>query len=156
MRSVTTLAASSLLASAARAQVVQMDIQRRELAPKDKLRKRFSTYTEVVSNDESLGGYFATVSVGTPSQNLTLQLDTGSSDIWVPSSSASVCETTNSRSSSSSGCSLGSCKYYPPPAGPRPPAASRLQPTDKLSRSRLLLVEHLHGRRRERVQHIVR
>jgi hypothetical protein len=110
MRSVTTLTAGSLLALAARAQVIHMGIEKRDWVPKDKLRKRFSTYTEVINNEESLGGYFATVSVGSPAQNLTLQLDTGSSDIWVPSSSASICETSNSRSSSSSSCAYGSCE----------------------------------------------
>lgn len=110
MRSAATLAASSLLASVAQAQVVQWNIQKREAKPKEGLIKRAaSTYTEVITNEEARGGYFATVSIGTPSQNLTLQLDTGSSDIWVPSSEASICSTSGrTSSSSSSGCTFGS------------------------------------------------
>ncbi|KAI1845497.1 hypothetical protein JX266_008355 [Neoarthrinium moseri] len=113
MKSAVTLATGSLLASVAHAQVVQWDIQKRDLAPKKGLRRRAaSTYTEVITNEEARGGYFATVSVGTPAQNLTLQLDTGSSDIWVPSSQSSVCEKSASRggssSSSSDGCTFGS------------------------------------------------
>ncbi|KAK9779781.1 putative Aspartic peptidase domain-containing protein [Seiridium cardinale] len=111
MRSAATIATSSLLASVAQAQVVQWDIQKRQSQPKEGIVKRAaSTYSEVITNEETRGGYFATVAIGTPSQNLTLQLDTGSSDIWVPSSSASVCETSGraSSSSSSSGCTFGS------------------------------------------------
>ncbi|KAI0170523.1 aspartic peptidase domain-containing protein [Pestalotiopsis sp. NC0098] len=115
MKSVATVATGSLLAAVAQAQVVQWDIQKRATKPKDGILKRdASTITEVITNEEARGGYFASVSIGTPRQNLTLQLDTGSSDIWVPSSSASVCSTSSSgnrggsSSSSSDGCSFGS------------------------------------------------
>lgn len=115
MKSVATVTAGSLLAAAvAQAQVVQWDIQKRATKPKDGIVKRdASTITEVITNEEARGGYFASVSIGTPRQNLTLQLDTGSSDIWVPSSSASVCSTSSSgsrggTSSSSDGCTFGS------------------------------------------------
>jgi predicted aspartyl protease len=109
MRSVATIAAGSLLASVAHAQV-QWNIERREPAPTAGLRKRAaSTYQETIINDKTKGGYFATVSVGTPAQKMTLQLDTGSSDIWVPYSGASVCSSSRS-STSTGGCTLGSCK----------------------------------------------
>ncbi|SPQ18362.1 1741a2b6-8dd7-4e65-998f-5ba5d78b271f [Thermothielavioides terrestris] len=72
--------------------VVQWDIRRSQRSQEfTKLRRRGSTFNEVISNDEARGGYFATCQIGTPGQNLTLQLDTGSSDIWVPDSKASVC-----------------------------------------------------------------
>ncbi|KAI1089185.1 acid protease [Rostrohypoxylon terebratum] len=103
MRTIATLATGALVASVAQAQVVQWDIVRRHTGPK--LTRRAGTFTEIITNEKLRGGYFASCSVGTPAQNLTLQLDTGSSDIWVPSSSASVCEQT---SSNSDGCSLGS------------------------------------------------
>ena len=36
--------------------------------------------------------YFINITVGTPSQTLGVLLDTGSSDLWVPDTSSSVCE----------------------------------------------------------------
>ncbi|KAI1770780.1 mitochondrial elongation factor g 1-like protein [Hypoxylon cercidicola] len=98
-----TLATGALVASVAQAQVVQWDIVKRQNAPNKLTRRQGQTFTEVITNEKLRGGYFATCQVGTPPQNLTLQLDTGSSDIWVPSSSASVCE-----SSTDGGCSFGS------------------------------------------------
>ncbi|KAK4231160.1 mitochondrial elongation factor g 1-like protein [Podospora fimiseda] len=68
-----------------------------------RIRKRASTYEEVINNEEARGGYFATCRLGTPAQNLVLQLDTGSSDIWVPDSNAKVCT-----ASGTEGCALGS------------------------------------------------
>ena len=91
--------------------MVQWDIQKRH-SPQDltRLRKRASTYEEVITNEQSRGGYFATCRLGTPGQDLTLQLDTGSSDIWVPDSSAQVCS-----QHTGGGCTLGSCMSRPPP-----------------------------------------
>ncbi|RCI11937.1 putative aspartyl protease [Ophiocordyceps polyrhachis-furcata BCC 54312] len=56
-----------------------------------------------IQNDKERGGYFMNVTIGTPGQELALQLDTGSSDVWVPSSNAKLC-----REQSGGGCSLGS------------------------------------------------
>ncbi|OTB17560.1 hypothetical protein K445DRAFT_311052 [Daldinia sp. EC12] len=103
MKTVATFAAGALVASVARAQVVQWDIHRRQTETK-LTRRQDGTVTEVITNEKLKGGYFASCTVGTPGQNLTLQLDTGSSDIWVPSSSSSVCQQT----SNSQGCTLGS------------------------------------------------
>lgn len=104
MRSVASLATSFLLASVASAQVVQWDIEKRvNLAPKLS-RRAGGSVEEVITNEKTRGGYFASCSVGTPGQKVTLQLDTGSSDIWVPASSSSVCE----ESSQSGGCTFGS------------------------------------------------
>ncbi|KAL8370544.1 hypothetical protein RB595_000764 [Gaeumannomyces hyphopodioides] len=85
--------------------VVQFDIERRQLQPHPRLDKRAlaDTFEEVITNDRSRGGYFLTCAVGNPPQNLTLQLDTGSSDIWVPASSA--CKPSAKKPN---GCSLGS------------------------------------------------
>ncbi|KAI8964640.1 acid protease [Daldinia sp. FL1419] len=105
MKTVTTFAAGALAASVARAQVVQWDIHRRQTETETKLIKRQDgTVTEIITNEKLRGGYFASCSVGTPGQNLTLQLDTGSSDIWVPSSNSVVCQ----RTSNNPGCTLGS------------------------------------------------
>lgn len=88
--------------------VVQWDIQKRPSPPqaKPRFQKRASTYEEVVSNEETRGGYFANCKMGTPAQDMTLQLDTGSSDIWVPESNAKVCRKKD-------GCPLGSCRALP-------------------------------------------
>lgn len=105
MRTTSALAAGTLFATAAKAQggVVQWGIERKQLKPK--LGKRAgNTFEEVITNEQARGGYFATCSVGTPAQDLTLQLDTGSSDIWVPYSQASVCQGT----SGSDSCTFGS------------------------------------------------
>ncbi|KAL2021649.1 hypothetical protein VTK56DRAFT_7002 [Thermocarpiscus australiensis] len=88
--------------------VVQWDIQKaqrpRELT---RLGRRASTFTEVITNEQARGGYFATCRLGTPAQNLTLQLDTGSSDIWVPDSSARICKEAGTGTRGRPGCSLG-------------------------------------------------
>ena len=121
MRFVSTLATGALLASEAHAQVVQWDIAK-DARPAAKLRKRQGqTFEQTISNDRLRGGYFASVSMGSPPQELTLQLDTGSSDIWVPSSDAKVCSASSSSTGSrggdgasdgdDQGCSLGSFNY---------------------------------------------
>ena len=111
MRNVARLTTSSLLVSAASAQVVQWDIQRRNNPAPRLGRRADNSVEEVISNERMRGGYFATCTVGTPAQELTLQLDTGSSDIWVPASEASVCE----ESSQGGGCTFGSCKLLSSP-----------------------------------------
>lgn len=55
------------------------------------LRKRQSkTVHASLTNEYIL--YFINVTVGTPGQPFSLQLDTGSSDIWFPSVNADVCK----------------------------------------------------------------
>jgi elongation factor G len=109
MKGHSTAIVSALLAQVAHATpgngVVQWDI-RKEQESQDfrKLHKRASTFEEVVTNEAARGGYFATCRLGTPGQNVTLQLDTGSSDIWVPDSQAKVC-----RKAGTEGCVLGTC-----------------------------------------------
>lgn len=83
------------LASTASADVVAIPVKRntpgslgRRRSPH--LSKR-ATVTESLINNVTAGGYYATVSVGTPGQDLTLVLDTGSSDAWVVSADASLC-----------------------------------------------------------------
>ncbi|KAK4167256.1 mitochondrial elongation factor g 1-like protein [Cladorrhinum sp. PSN259] len=85
--------------------VVQWDIQKRQTSAPDltRLRKRASTYTQLITNQEARGGYFASCRLGTPAQDIVLQLDTGSSDIWVPDSRARICTKAGTE-----GCSLGS------------------------------------------------
>lgn len=77
------------------AKVVQHQIQRRRVVDPIQhdrnrlLRKRDGTVTASLTNEETL--YFMTVSIGTPSQELKLHIDTGSSDLWVNSGESSLC-----------------------------------------------------------------
>lgn len=83
--------------------VVQWDIEKRQ-HPKASLRKRETGTEEAkITNSIARGGYFASCSVGTPGQDVILQLDTGSSDVWIPSSAAAIC------SVAKQACSLGTC-----------------------------------------------
>ncbi|KAH8162206.1 hypothetical protein CIB48_g6028 [Xylaria polymorpha] len=105
MRSVAKLTTSALLASGASAQVVQWGIEKRGHPAPMLSRRADGTVQETITNEKSRGGYFASCTVGTPPQKVTLQLDTGSSDIWVPASTASVCEESSSQGG---GCTFGS------------------------------------------------
>ncbi|KAH8657667.1 aspartic peptidase domain-containing protein [Xylariales sp. PMI_506] len=99
------------VSSATAAGVIPISIQHtgRSIMP---LQRRGETYTETITNNISYGGYFASISVGTPSQSQDVILDTGSSDTWLLSSSSSLCSTsdattTTSGSGSGSGSSPG-------------------------------------------------
>jgi len=52
---------------------------------------RRATYTQLLVNNITGGGYYCNVSVGTPGQQVTMILDTGSSDAWVLSPQADLC-----------------------------------------------------------------
>ncbi|KAK9367630.1 aspartic peptidase domain-containing protein [Lipomyces kononenkoae] len=83
---------------------VQFDIARTKRSPgsidlfkhrhRHRLAKRASnvphTVQEILDNYDYL--YYANVSVGTPGQKLRLQIDTGSSDIWVQSAQNKFCQ----------------------------------------------------------------
>ncbi|KKY37603.1 putative acid protease [Diaporthe ampelina] len=56
-----------------------------------RLTKRAS-FTESLVNNITAGGYYASVSVGTPGQDIDMILDTGSSDAFVVASGADLCE----------------------------------------------------------------
>ncbi|KAG7422163.1 Elongation factor G [Fusarium oxysporum f. sp. rapae] len=86
------------------AQTIQWNIEGRHPQP-HLARRAKTTYEEVISNDRSEGGYFTEVTIGNPPQNITLQLDTGSSDVWVPWNCADICEDDKN---GKSGCPLGS------------------------------------------------
>ncbi|UNI23696.1 hypothetical protein JDV02_009500 [Purpureocillium takamizusanense] len=85
-------------------QVLQWQISKRPELPR--LRRRDgSSFVSSITNNVNEGGYFATVKVGSPGQELSLQLDTGSSDVWVPWSGAKLC-----KDQADGGCPLGSFK----------------------------------------------
>lgn len=86
------------LASAATAtaqNVVQLDINRRQPGQgPPTLNRRLdsrATYTETLVNNITGGGYYAVVEVGTPGQQMSLVLDTGSADAWVVYYAADLC-----------------------------------------------------------------
>ena len=58
-------------------------------------RFRRADTVEVLTNNLSSYGYYASVQVGTPSQTLSLLLGTGSSDVWVIDTSAPTCSSTH-------------------------------------------------------------
>ena len=94
------------LAAIAGAQVVQWEFVRRQRPGRCFLSRDASSVDSKVSNKD--GAYFAIVTVGTPGQQLSLQLDTGSSDVWLPYSGAESCQAKSPNGDSN--CTMGSCK----------------------------------------------
>jgi hypothetical protein len=94
MRPLSTLAAAtacaiSLTPPATAQKVVPVGIKRSEQKSLP-VHKR-ATFTQSLNNNITGAGYYADVAVGTPPQNLSLILDTGSSDIWLLSGDAGLC-----------------------------------------------------------------
>jgi hypothetical protein len=121
MARLTTLFSISSLLALASAGTVQFDIARNEqvreaqltrralqLQRRDGILPRAGTVSAVLTNAEAEGLYFANVTVGTPPQPLQLQIDTGSSDVWVPANTASICSHARE-----GGCPNGECECVP-------------------------------------------
>ena len=62
---------------------------RRDSLESNRLARRQNTVQADISNEEVL--YLINVTIGSPPQRFALQLDTGSSDIWVPSVRSDIC-----------------------------------------------------------------
>jgi hypothetical protein len=129
----------SLLATSVAANTVQFDIARSPAVRNAQLARRqldlqsrsdallsratADTVSVDLTNAPSQGLYFANVSVGTPAQAFALQIDTGSSDVWVPSSSATFC--TSTTSVRGTGCANGKCELRPIPDASTPRFSTR-------------------------------
>ena len=51
---------------------------------------QFGTPSNIVINDYQDAEYYGQISVGTPSQNMEVIYDTGSSNLWVPNKKPSI------------------------------------------------------------------
>jgi Eukaryotic aspartyl protease len=133
----TTTTLLSLLFALASAQL-RLDVQKnfdaqdKQLKARQIARRGLSERADSVlvglTNDEVEGLYFANITVGTPGQTLGVQIDTGSSDVWVPSSTASICQDVRE-----GGCLLGSCEFYIP--------VPRARWDERVGKSTMLILE---------------
>lgn len=85
-----TALATSCLASPG---FLKLDVHRRSPFDKRLVRRQNSdgsVNAQLTQNTNKLE-YLVNITVGTPSQDLAVTLDTGSSDLWIPASSSSDC-----------------------------------------------------------------
>ena len=115
MKSPTTSAILSVaaLSSCAYAAVSMSIVKDRDQTPK--LRRRDvlprASITESLANNETGGDYIATAKVGTPAQTVTFLIDTGSSDVWMLSSTADLCTDPNLQVEDQTGGCSSTCKF---------------------------------------------
>lgn len=82
----------------------EAQLKRRSMELQGRADTSSSTVSATLANSVLEGLYSANISIGTPAQSVTVQIDTGSSDLWVPSASATYC------TASKKNCNGGTCK----------------------------------------------
>lgn len=84
------LQTTAALQLAASDKFVHIPVTRQKAQAGESLRRRAGPISVTLGNADVL--YYANVTVGTPAQFIQLQVDTGSSDVWMTSSSAAYCK----------------------------------------------------------------
>ena len=89
------LAAASIVAQTAAQKVVKFDIRANRPQQPQLVKRATSEYRGYLFNDVENGLYSIEVQIGTPGQPFSLQLDTGSTDVWVNAQSSQFCQQGN-------------------------------------------------------------